>query len=186
MTTLEKLSGLQISVNAIKKILVSELNLHNITYKVSNDVAIRITAIIEYLVAEIVELGGNATRDKRKTRMTIEHVITAIQNDEELNKTYNPDGEIHLNKPTDETPKLSTWTVRVLKQVHPDANICDDTKRFLDKLVYDTVKKFAEKFPQDEKDINISNIIDDVLTKDLAKHARSEMNKAIAKYNSPL
>jgi hypothetical protein len=184
MSKLENLCGLVMSVNAIKKVLVSELKELNITYPISNEIAIQLTAVIEYLVAEILELAGNVTRDKRRTRITDEFVVIAIQNDDELNEVYNHTGNVHLNKPTDETPKLSTWTTKVMRQVHPDTNICADTRRFVDKLVYDTIKRFAEKFPQDGKDIDIRNMIDNVLTLNLAKHAKSEANKAIVKYNS--
>jgi len=184
ITKMEVQCGLQMSVNAIKKILINELELRGITYNISNDVAIRITAIIEYLVAEIMELGGNVTLNKNRKRLSIDHVILAIQTDSELNKLYNSTNNIISNKPKDETPRLSTWTCKILTQIHPDTNISRDAKRFIDKLVYDTVKKFSDMFPLNEKDININDMIDLVIPNELSKHAKNEMNKAIAKFNS--
>jgi histone H2A len=48
--------------------------------------AIYMSAVLEYLVAEIMELAGNAARDNNKKRIIPRHLTLAIRNDDELNK----------------------------------------------------------------------------------------------------
>ena len=49
-------------------------------------------AVLEYVVAELLGLAGNAARDGKKSRIIPRHIQLAIKNDEELNK--------HLGKAT--------------------------------------------------------------------------------------
>ena len=43
-------------------------------------------AVLEYLVAELLELAGNACRDHKKKRIIPCHIQLAIKNDEEMNR----------------------------------------------------------------------------------------------------
>ena len=48
--------------------------------------SIYLTAVIEYVTAEILELAGNSAKDQNKVRILPRHIQLAVRNDEELNK----------------------------------------------------------------------------------------------------
>jgi histone H2A len=54
--------------------------------RVGTGAPIYLSAVLEYLSAEIMELAGNAAKDNKKSRIVPRHIQLAIRNDEELNK----------------------------------------------------------------------------------------------------
>lgn len=54
--------------------------------RVSVGSGVYLSAVLEYLCAEILELAGNASRDNKKMRIAPRHILLAVKNDEELNK----------------------------------------------------------------------------------------------------
>ncbi|XP_068950872.1 core histone macro-H2A.1-like, partial [Petaurus breviceps papuanus] len=55
-------------------------------YRIGVGAPVYMAAVLEYLTAEILELAGNAARDKKKGRVTPRHILLAVANDEELNQ----------------------------------------------------------------------------------------------------
>ncbi len=75
-------AGLQFPVGRIHRLLRKG----NYAERVGSGAQVYLGGVLEYLVAEVLELAGNAARDNKKTRIIPRHLLLAIRNDEELNK----------------------------------------------------------------------------------------------------
>jgi histone H2A len=78
-------AGLQFPVTRVKTEFFRQIEGGKRTRK-GHGAPIYLAAVIEYIVAEILELAGNASRDNKRTRIIPRHIYLAVVNDEELNK----------------------------------------------------------------------------------------------------
>ena len=74
--------GLTFPVGRVQRLL----RRGNYAQRIGSGAPVYLTAVLEYLAAEILELAGNAARDNKKTRIIPRHLQLAIRNDDELNK----------------------------------------------------------------------------------------------------
>lgn len=78
-------AGLQVPPALVERIMRSKLAGCS---RVAETAPVALAAATEYIMAEILELAGNAARDNRKTRISEVHVFLAIENDEELRMLF--------------------------------------------------------------------------------------------------
>ena len=55
--------------------------------RVSDKSAVVAAAVVEYIIAEVLEVAGKVTKDNKRTRVTLDDVSTAVRSDDELNRT---------------------------------------------------------------------------------------------------
>ncbi|NWX33679.1 H2AX protein, partial [Notiomystis cincta] len=83
--------------------------------RVGSAAAIYLAAVMEYVVAEVLELAGNAARQNRKMRILPRHIQLAVRNDDELNKLFAcvtiPQGGVMPNILSQLLPKKTSGNV---------------------------------------------------------------------------
>lgn len=64
-----------------------ERQLHEGGYanRLGNDVPIYLAAVLEYVTAEVLQISGDISKQKKNRRIIPRHIMIAIRNDEELN-----------------------------------------------------------------------------------------------------
>jgi histone H2A len=82
--TLSAKAGLTLPVPRISKYLRT----HSVATKQGVGAGVALAAGMEYLISEILELAGNATRDLKKTTIKPRHVLFAVRGDEELDALF--------------------------------------------------------------------------------------------------
>lgn len=108
-------AGLQFPVSRVRR----NLRAGRFAARSSPGSAVYLTGVLEYCVAEILELAGNAARDAKVVRIQPRHIVLACRSDEELDRLLNhvdmPGGgvlpHIHKNLLKPEKPSKAEETI---------------------------------------------------------------------------
>jgi len=118
-------AGLLLSVPRVKRLFLERLKCN-----IGQGAPVYLTAILEYVITDILELAGNVCISNRRTRITPRNIMIAVCNDTELSKTFDnakielsDTGVIpHINKSlltkSKPTKKSSTSTDTGTKKPH--------------------------------------------------------------------
>ena len=66
----------------------STLKRRKFTERVSDATAVALAAVLEYILAETLELSGNAAKKSKRKRITPKFIQLAIRSDEDLNSIF--------------------------------------------------------------------------------------------------
>lgn len=78
------MAGLIFPIIRIENIMMS----FSISERKSELAAVFLTAVVEYICAEVLELAGNSAKDNKKQRITPRHIMMAVRSDSELSKLF--------------------------------------------------------------------------------------------------
>lgn len=173
MNKAENKAELQYSVSAIKGILSN-----GSAVEITDGMAVAITAATEYFISEILELAGNAARDGKRMRITVEFIKVAIEKDIELKETFS----MMTTVADYSLPTFHTQTVRLLRLVHPQTSITGEASEYIDGIIHTFVKDCSNQIQLGVTDL--STIMHTILYGQLAGHAENESTKAIHKYKT--
>lgn len=69
-------------------IIYRSLRKANYAERVAVDDHVYLAAVLEHLVAEVLEPAGSATRDNKKSRINLRHLQLVVRNNKKLNKIF--------------------------------------------------------------------------------------------------
>ena len=175
-------AGLAFSVSRMKNYLKTKKEIG----RIGECAPVYLTATLEYLSAECLELAGNTTKDNMKKRVTPEFIKFAIKNDEELNCLFGP----HLEDELGDHAWESYFNLKkVHAQVHSEQSKSKDAYPYLSYLLGQALEKIVLTAIKLRNGATLSSreiqsAVRFVLPGELAKHAISEGVKAVTKYTS--
>lgn len=81
----EKYAGLQFKVSTTYTLIHKNINKNNSSYE---DIGVFLTAVLEYISAELLESSGDTARDDGRKQITPRDILKAVKDDSELDQIY--------------------------------------------------------------------------------------------------
>jgi len=146
---------------------------------------IYLSAVLEYIAAEIIELGGRAARDNNFIQIKPRHVMLAIRNDEELNKLlkgYILGSGVFPNI-NDALCNNRQKGGKIMKKVQQDGKVLQKNKTNIKdpafrKLLYKAGVKYTSKSVYEESRKSLQDILENIL-RIVFQHVNYEGRKTV-------
>tara|TARA_Y100000389_G_C17471304_1_gene531419 strand:- start:15751 stop:16992 length:1242 start_codon:yes stop_codon:yes gene_type:complete len=156
-TPKEKYAGIEFNVSTCKTIIQNNIKKDNL---IGNDAPVYLATVLEYLVAEILDLSGNSTRDNNRIKITPNDIMIAIKNDEELNILF--DGSI-LGSGVE-----SNINIKLLPKEGGSVQVNRITKPALQRLMYKAGVKYISQLMYEESKFILIDFLETILEKAFA------------------
>ena len=138
-----------------------------------------VTAVMEYLAVDLLELSGNVARDCSKSCISVAHIEQAVSNDDELRTLMATPSLVPHAVCTNMEPVYN-----ILKSVHPDTGISKRALKHVDRLIMSVGRTIVKRAAETAARITVNRVSDvtrRLLGDELAKYAEFEACRAVIK-----
>ena len=176
--------GLSISIDQVMALLRAG----EYASRIGAGAPVYLAAVLEFLLAELLELALSEARSKMTSRIVPRHITLAVKNDEEFNKLLGG-----FVQPSDPVKIFRCYVSPILAKVDPTSEkVSKKGKESLGSYIYDIFERIATeagKLATFNKKATLSSreiqtAVRLILPGELAKFAVSEGTKAVTKFSS--
>ena len=176
-------SGLLLSMNKIRGV-VTALEMVDDRYYYDEHLWVYLTAAIEFILAEVLELSGNNAQYNKKHHITMRDIRIAIQGDDQLSDLFEK-LEVFIferrNMNRDMDTNYMADILDILRVSHSDMKLSSTANKYIHSIIHYLLTILTTEF---KKTKDMKTAIKHVFPNELTKHAISEGERALNKIHN--